>query len=133
MHKVRDLLYSYKRKYVFYSKINSLYLVETIIQSSCILFYPMEYHNQKSSTGEEKLPNIYAVFGKNNMHNSSMLRPWWRKWHPIQHSYLGNPMDRGAWWATVRRVTKSQAWLSNSSQDSTLLRIKVKYILLYYK
>ena len=26
----------------------------------------------------------------------------------LQHSCLGNPMDRGAWWATVHGVTKSQ-------------------------
>ena len=26
----------------------------------------------------------------------------------LQYSCLENPMDRGAWWATVRRVTKSQ-------------------------
>ena len=25
---------------------------------------------------------------------------------PFQYSCLGNPMDRGAWWATVHRVTK---------------------------
>ena len=30
---------------------------------------------------------------------------------PLQYSSLENPMDRGAWWATVRRVTKSQTWL----------------------
>ena len=24
--------------------------------------------------------------------------------NPFQYSYLGNPMDRGAWWATVLRV-----------------------------
>ena len=27
---------------------------------------------------------------------------------PLQYSCLENPMDRGAWWATVYRVTKSQ-------------------------
>ena len=27
---------------------------------------------------------------------------------PIQYSFLGNPMDRGAWWVTVCRVAKSQ-------------------------
>ena len=27
--------------------------------------------------------------------------------NPLQYSCLGNPMDRGAWWATVHRVTKS--------------------------
>ena len=26
--------------------------------------------------------------------------------NPLQHSCLGNPMDRGAWWATVHRVVK---------------------------
>ena len=27
---------------------------------------------------------------------------------PLQYSCLGNPMDKGAWWATVHGVTKSQ-------------------------
>jgi len=26
--------------------------------------------------------------------------------NPLQDSCLGNPMDRGAWWATVHGVTK---------------------------
>ena len=26
--------------------------------------------------------------------------------NPLQHSCLGNPMDRGAWWATVHGITK---------------------------
>jgi len=28
--------------------------------------------------------------------------------NPLQHSCLENPMDRGAWWATVHRVAKNQ-------------------------
>ena len=28
--------------------------------------------------------------------------------NPLQYSCLENPMDRGAWWATVHRVTQSQ-------------------------
>ena len=31
---------------------------------------------------------------------------------PLQHSCLGNSMDRGDWWATVHGVTKSQTQLS---------------------
>ena len=27
--------------------------------------------------------------------------------NPLQYSYLENPMDRGAWWATVHSVAKS--------------------------
>ena len=33
--------------------------------------------------------------------------------NPLQYSCLENPIDRGAWWATVHGVTKSQTWLSN--------------------
>ena len=32
---------------------------------------------------------------------------------PLQFSCLGNPMDRGAWWAVVHGVTKSPTRLSN--------------------
>ena len=33
--------------------------------------------------------------------------------NPFQYSCLESPMDRGAWWATVRGVTKSQTRLSD--------------------
>ena len=33
------------------------------------------------------------------------------KGYPLQYSCLENPMDRGAWWATVHGVTKSRTWL----------------------
>ena len=33
--------------------------------------------------------------------------------NPLQYSYLENPMDRGAWWATVQKVTKSWTQLSD--------------------
>ena len=39
--------------------------------------------------------------------------PWRRQWHPLQYSCLGNPMDCGAWWATVHGVPKSQKQPSN--------------------
>ena len=32
---------------------------------------------------------------------------------PLQYAYLENPMDRGAWRATVHGVTKIQTQLSN--------------------
>ena len=31
---------------------------------------------------------------------------------PLQYPCLENPMDGGAWWATVHGVTKSRTWLS---------------------
>ena len=34
---------------------------------------------------------------------------------PLQYSYLENPMDRGAWWATVHGAAKSQTQLKRLS------------------
>ena len=33
--------------------------------------------------------------------------------NPLQYSCPGNPMDRGAWWARVHGVAKSQTWPSD--------------------
>ena len=33
--------------------------------------------------------------------------------NPLQYSCLGNPVDRGAWWAIVQGVAKSQTQHSN--------------------
>ena len=33
--------------------------------------------------------------------------------NPLQYSYLENPMDGGAWWATVHGVAKSWTRLSD--------------------
>ena len=33
--------------------------------------------------------------------------------NPLQYSFLENPIDRGAWWATVHGVAKSWASLSD--------------------
>ena len=33
--------------------------------------------------------------------------------NPLQYSCLGNPMDRGAWWAIIHWVAKNWTWLSD--------------------
>ena len=40
-------------------------------------------------------------------HSSILGLPRWHQWG------LGNPTDRGAWWATIQGVAKSQTRLSN--------------------
>ena len=40
--------------------------------------------------------------------------------NPLQYSCLENPMDRGTWWATVHRVTKSQTQLKRLSTHMAL-------------
>ena len=39
--------------------------------------------------------------------------PGERNGNPLQYSCLENPMDGGAWGATVRRVAKSQTWFTD--------------------
>ena len=39
--------------------------------------------------------------------------------NPLLYSQLENPMDRGAWWATVQGVTESWTWLSNGTDVAT--------------
>ena len=41
--------------------------------------------------------------------------------NPLQYSCLENPMDRGAWWATVHGVAKSRTRLSDFTHSSLTL------------
>ena len=40
--------------------------------------------------------------------------------NPLQYSCLENPMDRGAWQATVHRVAKSRTWMKRLSTHACL-------------
>ena len=62
--------------------------------------------------------NLSASAG--NVRNSGLIpgsgrSPGGLHGNPLQYSWLDNPMDRGTWWATVHRVTKSQTWLKQLS------------------
>ena len=57
--------------------------------------------------------------------------------NPLQYSCLENPMDRGAWWATVHGVAKSRTRLSKFSSlqsyympDNCISRYLIYLILL---
>ena len=41
----------------------------------------------------------------------------------LQYSGLENPTDRGAWWATIQRITKSRTWLSNRAHSTSWFTI----------
>ena len=45
--------------------------------------------------------------------------------NPLQYSCLENPIDRGAWWATVYGVTKSQTRLSTFSTTINIFRVMI--------
>ena len=43
--------------------------------------------------------------------------------NPLQYSCLENPMDRGAWWDTVHRVSKSWTWLKWLSTHTSICAV----------
>ena len=62
--------------------------------------------------------NVYdwaRIWTQGALHPKPVLLPLHSSWrghgNPLQYFYLGNPMDRGAWRATVHRVGKSWTWL----------------------
>ena len=55
--------------------------------------------------------------------------PGGRNDNPLQYSRLENPMDRGAWRATVQGVTKRWTRLSDSAQHSTV-NVKMVIVLI---
>ena len=46
--------------------------------------------------------------------------------HPLQYSCLENPMDRGAWWASIHRITKSWKRLKWLSMHTCMYRYKTE-------
>ena len=54
----------------------------------------------------KNLPANAAVSGDTSSMAGSGRSPRGRNGNPLQYAYLGNPTDRGAWWATVHGVTK---------------------------
>ena len=55
--------------------------------------------NPPANAGDIRDMNIIPVSG---------IYPERGHGNPLQYSSLENPMGRGAWWAIVHRVTKSQ-------------------------
>ena len=43
--------------------------------------------------------------------------------NPLHYSCLGNPMDRGTWWATVHEITKQSDMVWQLNNKINLLRL----------
>ena len=63
----------------------------------------------RSSVGKESACNAGDLGSISGLGRS----PGERNGNPLQYSCLENPMDEGAWWATVHGVTRSRTQLSN--------------------
>ena len=57
--------------------------------------------------------NLPASAGDVGLIFGSERSPGDRHGNPLQYSCLGNPMNKGAWWAAVPGVSKSRTQLRN--------------------
>ena len=81
------------------------------------LYYWIEFHYMGfpgGSVGKESTCNAGGIGFIPRLGNSSGEG----NGNLLQYSCLGNPMDRGTWWATVHRVAKSWLWLNTQAQSS---------------
>ena len=65
--------------------------------------------NQPANTGDARDKDFIPELGR---------PPGAGNGNPLRYSCLENPMDRGAWWATVHRITRNQTrlkWLGTHS------------------
>ena len=69
----------------------------------------LSLYDSLSSEGKESASNA----GEPDSIPGSERSPGVGNGNLLQYACLGNPVDRGAWWATVHEVTKSRTQLSN--------------------
>ena len=77
------------------------------------MYYYAHYVNFPGDSVVKILPVNAGDTGDTGFIPRSGRSPGEGKGNPLQYSCLGNPMDRGAWWATVQGVTKRWTQLSN--------------------
>ena len=88
------------------SVLNYLFLLASIILVSYFFLYPV------ASTFYFFFLSFFFCLIALNMTSIMVLNtvgklPGGGRGNPLQYSCLENPMDRGAWWATVHGVTKT--------------------------
>ena len=69
-----------------------------------LLSFPCGSAGKESTCNAGDIRDVGSIPG-------SRRAPGEGKGYTLQYSCLENPMDRGAWWATVHRVTKNQTQL----------------------
>ena len=69
--------------------------------------------SQRDFPGGSVVKNLPADAGDTGLIPGSGRSPGGGNGSPLQSSCLENPLDRGAWWATVHGVTKSWTRLSD--------------------
>ena len=85
------------------------YFINSITESYALTFWQMHFI-VKTAEVVQNVP--YLPFTVTAKPSGLTFLPWVRK-RTVQHSCLKNPMDRGAWKATVHGVTEGRTQLSD--------------------
>ena len=91
---------------------------------------PFCWCGDQSSEGSNYLPKIILLVVKNPLARAGDLRdvglilrlgrsPGGGHGNPLQYSCLDNPLEWGAWWASVPRVAQSPTWLKQLSTHAS--------------
>ena len=108
--------------------IHGLLWISTDHQNGTFIFSTREdptltHHSHPKSIVYHRVHTWFCIFYKNqqmysNMYCSVFTEESRRKGdgNPLQYSCLGNPMDRGAWWAAVHGVARSRTGLTELQQ-----------------
>ena len=74
---------------------------------------PCKENDRKQLSNLLKVCTASGSMGESRfeLRSDSRVQPGGGHGNPLQCSCLENPMDRGAWWATVHRVPQSWPWL----------------------
>ena len=122
---------SIRRKYDWYLTIINANMAFLFQETNKNIFVLQDLPS--GASGKE--PNCPCSRGKRHEFVPwSRKLPWRRDGYPLQYSCLENIMDRGAWWAKVYRISKSQTqlkWLSTymlSMSDITNIWEHANYI-----
>ena len=85
---------------------------------------PMQETQDASYTGVARCKSCRRHKTQDARLKRCKLNPWVgkvpgrRTWQPTQYSCLENSMDRGAWWATVHRITQTWTWQKRFSMHA---------------
>ena len=100
---------------IIQKKRQSWFLFNIAIQTitvPLIFFFAFEafmlLHHPSGFPGGSVVTNLPANAGDTGSIPGWERFPGGENGNPLQYSFLGNPMDRGAWRATIHGVTKSQ-------------------------
>ena len=78
----------------------------TVLNWTELLNFSKSLKNEHGFPGDSVVKNLPASAGDVGLIPGLGRSPGEGNGNPLQHSCLGNPMDRGAWWATVYGVAK---------------------------